>query len=369
MKKEYGLIALVGIIIGSLAVYLMKAGNPPNMGFCIACFERDIAGAIGLHMAKAVQYIRPEIIGIVLGALVAAFAFGEFKPVSGSAPAIRFVLGIFAMIGALVFLGCPLRMTIRLGAGDLNALVGLLGFVAGIWVGTLFLKRDFDLGKVEPSRGVEAYILPGVMVVLLLLLIFKPVVNLEVGGPVFFTKAEPGVVPPPPGALRAPIVISLIAGLIVGFIAQRSRFCTVGGFRDLILFRETYLFIGWVALLIAIFIGNLIVGNFNLGFEKQPIAHTMQVWNFLGLFLVGLIGVLVGGCPFRQLILAAQGNGDSALFVLGMIVGAGISHTWLFAANPKLIPAVSNYGQIAVVFGLIFAIIVGLNGVLSNKEA
>lgn len=360
MKKEYGFIALVGLIIGGLAIYLTKAGNPPNMGFCIACFERDIAGAIGLHMAKTVQYIRPEIIGIVLGALVAAVAFGEFKPASGSTPAIRFIMGTFSMIGALVFLGCPLRMTIRLGAGDLNAFVGLLGFLTGIWAGTLFLKRDFDLGATKPGRSIEAYILPGIMIILLLLLVFKPVVNSEAGGPVFFTKAELGVTPIPPGAATAPIIIALIGGLVVGFIAQRSRFCTVGGFRDMILFREVYLFIGWIAFLIAVFAGALIVGAFNFGFEKQPIAHTMHLWNFLGLALVGLNGVLLGGCPLRQLILAAQGNGDSTLFVLGMILGAGISHTWLFAANPKLVPAVSIYGQIAVVFGLVFAIIIGL---------
>lgn len=38
----------------------------------MACFERDIAGALGLHRAEVVQYIRPEIIGFVLGATLAA---------------------------------------------------------------------------------------------------------------------------------------------------------------------------------------------------------------------------------------------------------------------------------------------------------
>ena len=36
------------------------------------------------------------------------------------------------MIGALMFLGCPLRMVIRIGGGDWNALVGLVGFISGI---------------------------------------------------------------------------------------------------------------------------------------------------------------------------------------------------------------------------------------------
>jgi len=43
------------------------------------------------------------------------------------------------VIGALVFLGCPLRMILRLGGGDLNAVVGLIGFVIGIFIGIIFI--------------------------------------------------------------------------------------------------------------------------------------------------------------------------------------------------------------------------------------
>ena len=65
---------LTGIAVGVLAPMLVKLGNPGNMGICVACFSRDIAGALGLHRAAAVQYIRPEIIGFVLGSLVAALS-------------------------------------------------------------------------------------------------------------------------------------------------------------------------------------------------------------------------------------------------------------------------------------------------------
>ena len=78
------------------------------------------------------QYVRPEIIGLVLGAFAMSLIGREFRPRAGSSPATRFVLGAFVMIGALVFLGCPLRMVLRLGGGDLNAVVGLLGFVLGL---------------------------------------------------------------------------------------------------------------------------------------------------------------------------------------------------------------------------------------------
>ena len=66
-----------GLIIGVIAVMLVFFGNPANMGFCIACFIRDTAGALGIHQAAAVQYIRPEIIGLVLGALAAAIVYKQ----------------------------------------------------------------------------------------------------------------------------------------------------------------------------------------------------------------------------------------------------------------------------------------------------
>lgn len=100
-------IVVTGLILGLIAVFLQFSGNPGNMGICVVCFNRDIAGAVGLHRAPIVQYLRPEIMGMVLGSLAAALCFGEYRARGGSAPAVRFLLGVIAAIGALVFLGCP----------------------------------------------------------------------------------------------------------------------------------------------------------------------------------------------------------------------------------------------------------------------
>ena len=115
MKQSWIPVVAGGGLIGLVALVLWKFGNPANMGFCTACFERDIAGALGLHSAPPVRVLRLEILGVVLGATVLAFARGEFKARAGSAPVTHFVGGAFMMLGALVFLGCPLRMWERLG--------------------------------------------------------------------------------------------------------------------------------------------------------------------------------------------------------------------------------------------------------------
>ncbi len=152
--RDHWLILLTGVVVGAAALILTAAGNPKNMGFCIACFERDIAGALGLHSAAKVQYIRPEIIGIVLGSLLAAVAAKEFRGRAGSSPACRFVLGLFVMIGALVFLGCPLRMVIRLGGGDLTAVAGLLGFVGLIVPHIVRLLVGSDYRYIIPGSAI-----------------------------------------------------------------------------------------------------------------------------------------------------------------------------------------------------------------------
>lgn len=347
--SRWGIIG-VGAVIGILAAVLQKLGNPGNMGICVACFERDIAGALGLHRAGVVQYIRPEVIGFVLGSLIAAYSFKEFRPRAGSAPMVRFVLGVFAMIGALVFLGCPWRAALRLAGGDGNAVVGLLGLTGGIWIGTLFLKNGYNLGRSQATHTAAGWMLPLIMAgFLVLMLVWPAVAGQNKSGALFYSLKGPG-------AMHAALPVSLAAGLVIGFAAQRSRFCTMGALRDLILFRQMHLMTGLAALVVFAFVTNLLVGQFNPGFAGQPVSHTMHVWNFAGMLLAGLAFSLAGGCPGRQLFLAGEGDGDAAVFVLGMIVGAAFAHNFGLASSPR---GVGPHGIAAVVIGLAVCLLIG----------
>ncbi len=345
---------VTGIAVGVLAPVLVRLGNPGNMGICVVCFSRDIAGALGLHQAGMVQYIRPEIIGFVLGALVAALIFREFKPRTGSAPLVRFLLGMFAAFGALVFLGCPWRAYLRLAGGDWNAIFGILGLVAGIGIGIVFLRMGYSLGRSRPAPKALGWVTPVIMVTLLILLLVGPQFGRDASGnsagPIFFSEKGPG-------SQHAPLVISLVVGLFVGFLAQRSRFCTVGAVRDMILLRDSHLLNGVLVLIVAAFITNLILSQFHPGFANQPVAQTNGWWNFGGMVLAGLAFTLAGGCPGRQLFLAGEGDADAAIFAIGMIVGTGFAHNYSFASSPA---GVGAFGPIAVIGGLVLCIIIGL---------
>lgn len=189
------------------------------MGFCIACFLRDTTGALGFHSAAAVQYIRPEIVGLVLGSCILALATREFKPRGGSAPVTRFVIGMFVMIGCLMFLGCPFRM---------------------------------------------------------------------------------------------------------------------------------------------------ILGFFHPGFVGQPIAHTDGLWNALGMALAGFGCVLLGGCPLRQLVLAGEGNTDSAITIFGLMAGAAVAHNFGLASSGE---GPTANGKIAVVIGFVVLIVIATVNSMRKSEA
>jgi YedE family putative selenium metabolism protein len=347
--SRWGIIS-VGAFIGVFAPLLQKWGNPGNMGICVACFERDIAGTLGLHRAAVVQYMRPEIIGFVFGALIAAYLFKEFRPRAGSAPIVRFVLGAFAMIGALVFLGCPWRAMLRLAGGDWNAIFGILGLIGGIWIGTWFLRGGYNLGRALETHTTVGWLLPLIMLGFLALMLISPQVEGQDKSGVLFYSIKG------PGALHAPLFIALGVGLAVGILAQRSRFCTMGAFRDLILFRQAHLFSGIVALVVVAFITNLILKQFQPGFANQPVAHTMSLWNFGGMVLAGLAFTLAGGCPGRQLFLAGEGDGDAAVFALGMIVGAGFAHNFGLASSPQ---GVGPHGIASMIIGIIVCLFIG----------
>jgi len=367
LTSRKAFILYAGLAFGVLTSLLVKWGNPPNMGFCSLCFLRDIAGGVGLHSSAAVQYLRPEIIGLVFGALAAALLFREFKVRSGGAPLVRFALGFFIAVGALVFLGCPWRMVIRLGGGDLSVLIGFVGLMAGITTGTIFLRKGFTLGRSQRTYTIAGWIMPAIFAALIVLLVFNAS---------FIRSSEGG-----PGSLHPAVWISLAVGLFIGFVAQRVRFCSTGAWRDLFLVKDTYLFLGIVGLFIGVLATNYAVGffgeggvatatgvaSYHWGFTGQPIAlpgvdaaGNIRWTDFLlgagGLALVGLAAVLAGGCPMRQLVMTGEGDTDAGMTVIGLLVGSAVAMNFGIASSGT---GPGALGPWALVIGLTACLVIG----------
>lgn len=352
-------LALSGVVIGLLVMLLAMSGNPANMAICVACFIRDAAGALKLHTAAPVQYFRPEIVGFVCGSFLISMATKEYRSTAGSAPMVRFLLGAVMMIGALVFLGCPLRMVLRMSAGDLNAYVALIGFAGGVATGSCFLKKGFSLGRAYETNSLSGAVLPVLLVI-----------GVATGAYAASTEG--------PGSKHAPLLLALVVALVIGALAQKSRMCFAGSIRDVILMKNFDLLSIIAALFAVMTIYNIATGNFHLSFSGQPIAHSQHLWNILGMYVVGFAAVLAGGCPLRQLILAGQGSSDSAVTFLGMLLGAAFAHNFnLVGSAAKAATATDAAvpggpampGKIAVIVCIVLLFVIAATNLRRKKAA
>lgn len=328
-------------LAGSLLAYL---GNPVNTGICISCFLENAAGALALHANPRMQYLRPELLGFFLGSFAMAAAGREFRPrCRGSAPALL-GMGILMALGAAVFIGCPIKAVLRLAAGDLTAAAGAVGLTVGVWGGIrLLAPAEWVLGGRERALPAAVPLGAAAAAVVLTALAFVPGALLEsrTGG----------------GSLHAPLPWSLGAGVVLGGLCQRSRFCITGSLRDLLLTRSAWAAAPLVLALVAAGLANAFTDQFSLGYHGQPGSHVEWVWSLLGMGLVGAVAVLAGGCPFRQIVKAGEGDLDALTVIGGMVFGAVLVQNWALGSNAAGVPA---GGKVAVLLGLAAVLSLGL---------
>lgn len=332
----------LALFVGVLCAVLVRQGNPGNMGICGACFLRDAAGALGLVAPPArekVAYLRPEVAGLILGAFLLAVARRRFTARSGTYAGSRFLLGLFMGVAALVFLGCPFRMLQRLGGGDLNALLGLAGFVPGVLLGVVFERGGYRLGssaEVPAPVGLQGPAIAGILLALAL--------SGALFGPV------PGAAGP--GPARAPWLLSLGLAGAAGAALSATGFCAILAIRQLVQPRKGML-LGAGALVVGYGLVLLLTGAWAPGWEGQPVAHRDGLWNALAMALVGLTGVLAGGCPVRQMVMAGEGHADALVTCGGLLLGGALAHDLGLASSTA---GATEGGRWAVALGFAWAI-------------
>jgi len=166
-------------------------------------------------------------------------------------------------------------------------------------------------------------------------------------------------------------IILACMGMLIGYLAQRSRMCFVAGVRDYILVRDRELILGMFAFIITIWVltsilypmgllrsgtpeyGDAVIrrsveqmGSFSLStfrFGKllqggdilSPNMGGVLTGRFLyitlgGGLVLGAVSTLAGGCVLRQHVLIAQGNGDALYFILGFYAAVVLYYGLLF---------------------------------------
>jgi uncharacterized membrane protein YedE/YeeE len=138
------------------------------------------------------------------------------------------------------------------------------------------------------------------------------------------------------GSAMTVSIASLAVGFVVGYLAQRSRMCTIGGLRDFVLVRDTGLLKGVLAMLVAAWVvfgvigvvaGD--VGRSLVAAGTTPSGLQALVAVLLGGLVLGFVATLSGACPLRQHVLAGQGRVGAWAFLAGFYLAAVVYTSWL----------------------------------------
>lgn len=141
----------MGVVSGILAVAAGAFFNvrpPEAYGICMACHGRDLVDWIvnrmaGTHLEVAdASLVFPALttVGALIGALLAAKSSREFRWRMPDNPIKTFVYGFLVMQCALVAGGCSIRLLLRTAAADTLGLMGFGGMMAGVVIGTFWLR-------------------------------------------------------------------------------------------------------------------------------------------------------------------------------------------------------------------------------------
>ena len=141
----------MGTVSGILAVTagaFFEVRPPDAYGVCMACHGRDLVNWTinalgGTHLTVApASLVFPVLtpIGVLLGALLGAATTGEFRWWTPESSFKAFVYGLLVMNFALLAGGCSIRLLLRTAAGEALGMIGFAGMVAGVILGTVWLR-------------------------------------------------------------------------------------------------------------------------------------------------------------------------------------------------------------------------------------
>lgn len=143
--------AHMGVIAGVLAVAagaFFDVKPPDAYGVCMACHGRDLVdwtlnAIAGTRLTVApASLVWPLLttVGVFLGALAGARTHGEFRWLTPENPLKTFLYGLLVMNFALIAGGCSIRLLLRSAAGEWLGMTGFGGMVAGVVLGTWWLR-------------------------------------------------------------------------------------------------------------------------------------------------------------------------------------------------------------------------------------
>ena len=151
MLKGYLQPWVFGVIAGIMIVSAEAVLNfypPAAYSFCLTCHTRDFVNTVinaVFNQNYQVAFLSRRILmitspSVMIGAFIASQISSEYKKEGSTHPFPFFLYGFFIMIIGILIFGCPTRIILRSGYGDLYGIIAVVGMVLGIWGATHMIK-------------------------------------------------------------------------------------------------------------------------------------------------------------------------------------------------------------------------------------
>ena len=168
--------------------------------------------------------------------------------------------------------------------------------------------------------------------------------------------------------MHAPIALALVAGLVVGALAQKTRLCMVGGIRDAVLFRDFHLLLGLYRHLGGGPGGQpSVTGNFTLSFtgaaggpHRRPVERRLA-WSWWA-----LAQRAAGRLPAAPADPGGQRQQRQRRHRAGHVGGRRLSATT--SAWPLRPSGPTANGKIAVILGLVVVAAIALLNIQKQRK-
>ena len=140
-----------GLVLGlgsALVQAYFKVIPPVAYGVCMVCHPRDLLNWIADHLLNldwkysmaSTNWPVLTVIGVILGALTAAYLHGELHLRSAQKPLSFFINGFLMINFGLIIGSCPIRIVLLSVYGDFLGVFTWICIVAGVLLGTWFMR-------------------------------------------------------------------------------------------------------------------------------------------------------------------------------------------------------------------------------------
>lgn len=140
-----------GLVMGlgaALVQAYLKIIPPPAYGICMVCHPKDLVNWISDHLfgtnwgnvTVSANVPVLTVVGIVLGAFIAARQHGEFRLEAAREPIFHFITGFLVINFGLILGSCPIRIIIVSAYGSLIGIAGYSCLIIGVVLGSLWLR-------------------------------------------------------------------------------------------------------------------------------------------------------------------------------------------------------------------------------------